>query len=139
MRYRKDGTPLNVIAAGSPIMVDGVLKGVVAVYTDITDRVQAEKALSDSQKRFLTVLDSIDATIYVADMQTHEILFMNRNMIESFGRDMTGEICWGSIPGGDGALSKLHQSSVGGRPRPADRCYIMEGEKPHQPPVVHEL
>ncbi|MCB2169619.1 MAG: PAS domain S-box protein [Deltaproteobacteria bacterium] len=94
VRYRKDGTPLNVIAAGSPILVDGVLKGVVAVYTDITDRVKAEKALSDSHQRFLTVLDSIDATIYVADMQTHEILFMNRNMIESFGRDMTGEICW---------------------------------------------
>jgi PAS domain S-box-containing protein len=94
VRYRKDGTPLHVIAAGSPIMVDGVLKGVVAVYTDITDRVKAEAALRNSHERFLTVLDSIDATIYVADMETHEILFMNRNMIQSFGRDMTGETCW---------------------------------------------
>jgi len=94
VRYRKDGTPLNVIAAGSPILMDGVLKGVVAVYTDITDRVQAEQALHTSHQRFLTVMDSIDATIYVADMETHEIIFMNRNMIENFGRDMTGEICW---------------------------------------------
>lgn len=42
VRFRKDGTPRNVIAAGSPILVDGVLKGVMAVYTDITDRVRAE-------------------------------------------------------------------------------------------------
>ena len=38
----------------------------------------------------LTVLDSIDATIYVADMTTHEILFANRYMKECFGRDLMG-------------------------------------------------
>jgi signal transduction histidine kinase/ActR/RegA family two-component response regulator len=97
VRYRKDGSPLHVIAAGSPILIDGELRGVVAVYTDITDRVRAEAALQASHERFLTVMDSIDATIYVADMENHEILFMNRNMIEVFGRDMTGEICWKSF------------------------------------------
>ena len=51
-RYRKDGTPLRVIATGSPIMVDGVIKGVVAVYTDITDRVRAENALKESEQKF---------------------------------------------------------------------------------------
>jgi PAS domain S-box-containing protein len=94
IRYRKDGIPLNVIAAGSPIMIEGDLKGVVAVYTDITDRVRGEEALRASHRRFITVLDSIDATIYVADMQTYEILFMNRHMIETFGGDFTGKVCW---------------------------------------------
>ena len=94
VRYRKDGTPIHVIAAGSPIMIEGDLKGVVAVYTDITDRVRSEEALRTSHKRFITVLDSIDATIYVADMKTHEILFMNKNMIQTFGSDLTGKICW---------------------------------------------
>ncbi|MFO7713676.1 PAS domain S-box protein [Desulfosarcina sp.] len=94
IRYHKDGTPLHVIAAGSPIMIEGELKGVVAVYTDITDRVRSEEALRTSHQRFLTVLDSIDATIYVADMRTHEILFMNKHMVETFGADLTGKICW---------------------------------------------
>lgn len=94
VRYRKDGTPIHVIAAGSPIMVEGELKGVVAVYTDITDRVRNEEFLRTSHKRFITVLDSIDATIYVADMKTHEILFMNKKMVETFGGDLTGKICW---------------------------------------------
>lgn len=55
---------------------------------------QAEKALKESHERFLTVLDSIDANVYVADMSTHEILFMNRHMKDSFGHDFTGQICW---------------------------------------------
>jgi len=97
VRYRKDGTPLHVIAAGSPIMIEGVLKGVVAVYTDISERVRNEEALRTSQNRFITVLDSIDATIYVADMKTHEILFMNKNMIENYGENLTGKICWEAL------------------------------------------
>jgi len=61
---------------------------------DITERKRAEEALQTSHERFLTVLNSIDATIYVADMETYEIIFMNKNIIESFGGDMTGKICW---------------------------------------------
>jgi len=56
MRYRKDGTPLRVIAAGSPIIIDGVIKGVVAVYTDITDRVHAEDSLRESEQKFRTLV-----------------------------------------------------------------------------------
>ncbi len=67
---------------------------IVALGLNIIRRTRAEEALRVSHKRFLTVLDSIDATVYVADMETYEIFFMNKYMIESFGRDMTGEICW---------------------------------------------
>jgi PAS domain S-box-containing protein len=93
IRFHKDGSPRHVIAAGSPILVDGVLKGVVAVYTDITSRKQAEARFREAHERFLTVLESIDATIYVADMQTYEILYMNEQMKRVFGADFTGQIC----------------------------------------------
>jgi PAS domain S-box-containing protein len=102
IRYRKDGAPIHVIAAGSPIMIEGVLKGVVAVYTDITDRVRSEEALRISHQRFITVLNSMDALIYVADIKTHEILFTNRHMIEVHGRDLTGKICWKVFRKGSG-------------------------------------
>jgi PAS domain S-box-containing protein len=48
IRHRKDGSPLHVIAAGSPIMVDGQIKGVVAVYTDITH----QKALEHERRGY---------------------------------------------------------------------------------------
>ena len=54
---------------------------------NITDRKRIEEALRLSHERFLTVLDSIDATIYVVDMETYEILFMNQHMIQYYGSD----------------------------------------------------
>lgn len=41
----------------------------------------------------LLVLDSLDADIYAADMDTHEVLYMNCHMRDSFGGDFTGRIC----------------------------------------------
>ncbi len=61
---------------------------------EIQERATAEKSLTESHETFLTVLDSIDATIYVADLQTYKILFMNRHMKDIFGRDAVGSRCW---------------------------------------------
>ncbi len=92
---RKDGSrcyvetsiALKKKSKGHPIGFQGIAR-------DITDRKLADMALQASHKQFLRVLDGIDATIYVMDMKTYEILFMNKYMKENFGKDMTGEICW---------------------------------------------
>ncbi len=49
VRYRQDGTPVNVILAGSPIFLEDELIGLVSVYTDITEQVKAQQR----EKRFL--------------------------------------------------------------------------------------
>ena len=61
---------------------------------EIEDRQAAEKSLKETHETFQTVLDSIDATIYVADLKTHEVLFMNRYMRKAFGGDVTDSRCW---------------------------------------------
>ena len=63
----------------------------------LTDRQQAEKELNQAHERILTILDSIDSTVYVADMDTYEILFMNKKMITEFGGDKTGDICYSAF------------------------------------------
>jgi PAS domain S-box-containing protein len=78
------------------------LKQIYGAVQEFTEQKEAEEALRASHERFLTVLDGIDATIYVADMETYEILFMNKHMKESFSRDMTGEICWDVFRGESG-------------------------------------
>jgi diguanylate cyclase (GGDEF)-like protein/PAS domain S-box-containing protein len=45
VRYRKDGSPVDVLVGASPIMVGDELIGIVAAYTDITERVRAEEEL----------------------------------------------------------------------------------------------
>ena len=45
VRYRKNGSPVHVMAAASPLRFSGVLHGIVAVYTDISERKRAEEEL----------------------------------------------------------------------------------------------
>ena len=66
----------------------------VGAAADITERKLFQKSLIESHARFVTVLDSIEADIYVADMNTHEILFVNRHIQQSYGGDLRGKKCW---------------------------------------------
>ncbi|MDH5680715.1 MAG: PAS domain S-box protein, partial [Spirochaetota bacterium] len=56
----------------------------------------SDDALYSSQSTLQTLLNSIDSIIYVADMDTYEVIFVNE-----FGRKMlgeiTGRICWQTI------------------------------------------
>jgi PAS domain S-box-containing protein len=61
---------------------------------EIVERVRVEHALRSSHEQFLTVLDGIDADVYVSDIQTYEILFMNKHMRDTFGHDRIGQTCW---------------------------------------------
>ncbi len=44
----------------------------------------------------LKVLDSLDAVVYVADMETYELLFVNQYIRDIFG-DIEGKICWKTL------------------------------------------
>lgn len=94
VRQCRDGSAIHVIAAGSPIIMDGILAGAVAVYTDISAIKLTAEELRRSHELFLTVLESIDAIIYVVDQDSYEILFMNQQMQKQFGGDLSGGICW---------------------------------------------
>jgi PAS domain S-box-containing protein len=85
-----------ILARGKTVEKDDQGKAVrmLGTHMDITDRKQAEKQLKLAHERTLSILDSIDSTVYVADLDTCEILFMNKKMITDFGGDRTGEICY---------------------------------------------
>ncbi len=64
--------------------------------TDITEIREIQHKLEINNQRFTTVLDSIDAAIYVADPNTYEILFANKYLRDIHG-DINGKICWKTI------------------------------------------
>ncbi len=75
------------------------LKKKVALKTrelrsELFERKCAEEELRESHKRFLTVLDSINANVYVANMETFEILYVNKHIQDTYGRNLVGESCW---------------------------------------------
>jgi len=55
--------------------------------------------VSLSTERFRRLVDSLDALVYVADMETYELLYINRYGIDLFG-DITGKLCWQSLQSG---------------------------------------
>lgn len=92
---RKDGTTFFAETIGVHVVDEsGTLLGYIGVVHDITERKQAEQKNKAFQQQLLTILNSIDANVYVSDLETNEVLFMNKNMIQDFGKDLTGETCW---------------------------------------------
>jgi len=51
------------------------------------------RELQESHRRLLTVMDSLDAAVYVADVETHEILYGNKYVRDLHG-EVEGKICW---------------------------------------------
>jgi PAS domain S-box-containing protein len=97
---------------------------------EIMERVRVEHALRSSHEQFLTVLDSIDANVYVSDIQSYEILFMNKHMRDTFGQDLIGQTCWrvfrnSSEPCIDCTNKKLLDDQ--GKPT---GVYVWEGKNP---------
>ncbi|MCF8061010.1 MAG: PAS domain S-box protein [Deltaproteobacteria bacterium] len=67
VRYRKDGSPVHVILSGSPILIGGRLQGIVAIYTDVSDRRAAESALYRSEERYRSLVENAPIGIVSID------------------------------------------------------------------------
>jgi PAS domain S-box-containing protein len=51
------------------------------------------REFQESHRRLLTVMDSLDAAVYVADVETYEILYGNKYVRDLYG-EVVGETCW---------------------------------------------
>ncbi|BBO90099.1 PAS domain S-box protein [Desulfosarcina ovata] len=84
VRYHKNGRAVDVIAAGSPIIVDSALTGVVAMYTDITALKKAENELRRNERMLRLVLDTIPVRVFWKDRECR-YLGCNRPFAEDAG------------------------------------------------------
>ena len=91
VRYNKEGAAIPVIASGAPIIMDGVLQGAVAVYTDITEQKRAERALEERERIYralfentgaATVIIEADTTISLANKEFEKLTGCSRQEIE---------------------------------------------------------
>jgi len=90
----KDGRWLDIEVSSSAIYDEaGEVVGSRDIVRDITRRKNIENRLMESHSILLTVLDSLDAIVYVTDLKTYEILFLNKFARNIFG-DAVGRICW---------------------------------------------
>ena len=92
--FKKKSGELFLAEVSSSLFETGGKLVIQGIVRDITRRKQTQQALGESQEGFLTILDSIEAHIYVADLETGVILFMNRRMRDNYGDDTIGKPCW---------------------------------------------
>ena len=72
---------------------EGRIVSYQSVGLDITQQRQTQKALEAANERLLTVINSLDSTIYISDMDTYEILLINEHARQRWG-DIVGTKCW---------------------------------------------
>ena len=77
--------------AGRPQRIAGTLK-------DISHRKLAQQALEESHQRLLTILNGMEAMVYLADMTSYEVLFLNQSAAQSFGQ-VLGQPCYRVLQG----------------------------------------
>lgn len=67
LRKRKDGSLINVEIFGVPIHADKKQIGIYGMYTDISERKNAEIALIESEKKFRTVIEEAAEIVFTID------------------------------------------------------------------------
>jgi len=84
---RKDGSTFLVQLRGKDIQFEG-RKMRVAAIRDISDRVEAEQRLRDSEEKYRNLVQAANDAIFLADTETEKILEANRAAAELIGRPM---------------------------------------------------
>ncbi|MGA9099583.1 MAG: PAS domain S-box protein [Methanotrichaceae archaeon] len=94
----KDGTFRTIEATG----IANILPGQhLFVGHDITERKRAEEAINAERKQLLSIFGSINEIIYIADMDTYEILYANNATQKFFGQNLVGKLCYKALQGKD--------------------------------------
>ncbi len=98
----RDGTTIDAeVTVGWLFDRDGKLAGAQGSLRDVSRRKRMESNLEIERAQLLSVFDSMEEAVYVADLDTFEILFANRKMMGVFGKPLTGGICFRELQGFD--------------------------------------
>jgi len=82
----KDGRKKHVVGTHVPDFgEDGQVKGFFALITDISEQVQVEKAIRESEERFHKIFDSSNDAIFLIDAQADQIIDANPRACEMLG------------------------------------------------------
>ena len=92
----KDGNWHTLEATATNLLHDPAVEGIVVNLRDITDRKQAEEAISESETRLATIFENDATGKFIVDSKTHIIHDANRSALEAIGLpkgDVIGRVC----------------------------------------------
>ena len=112
------------VAVHGKMFPDGKRQVRVTAVRDLTKQKEAERERKNLFRQLQTVMDTVDAMIYVTDMDTYEILLINKYVRETFG-DIVGKRCWETLQVG--------------QEMPCHFCETLKNSQldPQQPDAIH--
>ena len=96
----KEGSVRWILARGTAMRdAQGNAVRVVGADADITLRKRAEEVLEFERAQLLSIFNSINQIIYIADPKTYEILYINDTIKDAFQKSLLGGICYKEFQG----------------------------------------
>jgi two-component system cell cycle sensor histidine kinase/response regulator CckA len=128
---KKNGEKSSVLFSGQ-VGKDksGNFQQTYCVFYDVSDLRKTEQLLRASHERLLLVLNSMNASVYVSTLDTHEILFMNRYMCEMFGNDKVGQPCWKVFRNESGPCEMCTNEQLVDSNGTPERVYVWHDKNP---------
>ena len=97
---------------------------------EIAERKQAEARVRASHEQLESILDSIDADIYVSDIESRVILLANRHMKATFGADIVGKTCHQVLMGRETVCSDCRRRVLPDDNGPPAQSFSWEEKNP---------
>ena len=93
-RKRKDGKEIDVEVFGAPLKLEGKIQGFLAIYVDISKRVEAEKSIRESEELFRSLSSAAPIGIFRADREGRWV-YVNQRWSEMTGRAAESALGYG--------------------------------------------
>ncbi|MFP4267936.1 MAG: sensor histidine kinase [Spirochaetaceae bacterium] len=91
IRYRKDGTPVDVSILGAPVEVEGKIIGIFGIYRDISHRREIERKLAENEKRYRSLIEEAPVGIFQTS-SWGSFINVNRTAAHILGFDTPEEL-----------------------------------------------
>lgn len=85
------GKEIWVHAAGKPLFQNGIYKGLIGTFQDITDYVLSESKTKESENLLRTVIDSLPLNVYIKDLESRKVL-VNKSECDYLGVNDPNEL-----------------------------------------------
>ncbi|MDD1743789.1 MAG: PAS domain S-box protein, partial [Methanomassiliicoccales archaeon] len=107
---------------------DGNLKGILAVFDDITERRHTEDTVKKEREQLLSIFDSMDEVVYVADPTNYELLYVNEAFRRNFGQGV-GQPCFKILQNRSGACPFCTNDRIFGEHTGTTHIWEFQNEK----------
>lgn len=72
-----------------------------SIVHDVSDKIKTSELMKREREQLISILDSIDESIYVADTETYEFLFANKALMKQLNGTPIGSLCYKVLQGRD--------------------------------------